>query len=678
MESDRKLAEELYKKYVAERKRKLGIVSKEYLEFIRKKKIKLSFWEQLSLLAGKILKINPPKSYEKEAGYYLDELNSPVRPKDVYALSILSPLVLIPFSFIFLKLSVLYVLISLMLAVYSFFYFKDSPKRAVKVRRARAGSELILGILYIVIYMRNTSNLEGAVRFAADNLTGPLGEDFKKILWDVETKKYVSIQEAFDNYVVRWKGVNDSFVDAIYLIETSMVQRSEERRINMLDRALNRVLTGTHSMMIKYTNALRTPVRAVFMLGITLPIMSMVMLPLIAVFLSSLITPPVLITFYDILLPILVLWLVNQILATRPTAFPPIDLSNHPMLPKPFHFKMFGKQIHAIWPAIIIPMFLIVPSINYLVHTDITVPSETSVLYSMILTFGLSLIPIIFCYFSTGKRMKVRSEIIELEREFSYVSFQLSNRLAEGYPAEIAMIKTAQVMRGAKVSKFVDVIRWNITRVGLPLEGAIFDERYGAMKLFPSSLVRAVMSVLVESVKESGKVAARALSSVSEYLTKVNEIKEKIMDVLSDTVSTLKFQTTFIAPIIAGIVVGLTGMIMIVLSVLSSKVEYLYQSAASSAAGVPMGMFGLGFFNMSHAIPLFYFAFVVGFYMLEFTIISIYLESKIENGDDILALMDQIKKILFIAMLIFVIISIATTYGFGGMGRLAVGLGEFL
>ena len=674
MASERELASKLYKEYIAKRKKQLGIVSKEYLEFIRKKKVKLQVWEQWSILSHKILKLKAPQSYEREARPILEELNSPVTPSQTYSASILSPIILFPLSFLFLKLSILYVLIFMMFAVYSFFYFRNAPKIALKERRVKAGSELILGILYIVIYMRNTSNLEGAIRFAADNLTGPLGEDFKKMLWDVETKKYVSIQQALDNYVIKWKGINDSFVDAIYLIETSMVQRSEDRRINMLDKALERVLTGTHSIMVKYTNGLRTPVRAVFMLGITLPILSMVMLPLVAVFLSSLITPAVLITFYDVLLPILVLYLVHQILSTRPTAFPPIDLSKHPLLPKSFHFKIFGIEASAIWPAIIVPLFLIIPGMLY---RPGPMPSETDVLFSMILTFGIALIPIIFSQFSTGKRMIVRNAIMELEREFSYVTFQLSNRLAEGFPPEVAMIKTAEVMKGAKISKFVEIIRWNITRVGLPLKDAIFDEKYGAIRAFPSSLVRAVMSVLVESVKKSGKVAAIALSSVSEYLEKVNEIKEKIMDVLSDTVSTLKFQTTFVAPVIAGIIVGLTGMIMIVLSVLSSKIQYLYQTSAS-VSSVPMGMFGLGFFNMSQSIPLFTFSSVVGFYIIEFTLISIYLESKIENGDDTLALMNQIRKVLLIAILIFVVIAIGTTYAFGGLGRIAVGLGEFL
>ena len=674
MVSEKELADKLYKEYIAKRKKQLGIVSKEYIEFVRKKKVKLQLWEQLSILSHKILKLKSPKDYERETSPLLDELNSPITPSQVYSAAILSPIILFPISFLFLKLSILYVLIFMMFAAYSFFYFKNAPKRALKIRRSKAGSELILGILYIVIQMRNTSNLEGAIRFAADNLTGPLGEDFKKMLWDVETKKYVSIQQALDNYVMKWKGINDSFVDAIYLIETSMVQRSESRRINMLDKALERVLTGTHSIMIKYTNALRTPVRAVFMLGITLPILSMVMLPLIAVFLSNLITPAVLITFYDILLPALVLYLVFQILATRPTAFPPIDLSNHPDLPKPYHFRIFRQEMSAIWPSLIIPLIFIIPGILYRPGVQ---PSENDVLFSMILSFGVALIPILFSHFSTVKRMVIRNGVIELEREFSYVTFQLSNRLAEGFPAEVAMMKTAKLMKGAKISKFVEIINWNITRVGLPLKDAIFSEKYGAIRMFPSSLVRAVMSVLVESVKRSGRVAAVALASVSEYLTKVNEIKEKIMDVLSDTVSTLKFQTTFVAPVIAGIIVGLTGMIMIILSVLSSKVQYLYQTSAS-VSSVPMGMFGLGFFNMSQAIPLFTFSAVVGFYIVEFTLISIYLESKIENGDDILALMNQIKKVLLISMLIFVVVSIGTAYAFGGLGRIAVGLGEFL
>ncbi len=675
---EKELAEQLYKKYIAERKKEQGIVSREYLEFISKKKKKLSWWENLALKYGNLIKMNPPADYAKKTQYYLDELNSPVKPGQVFSLAVLAPIILFIVTLPLFFISMMLGLIGIMFALYSFMYVKDAPKRQLSIRRIKSSSELVLAVLYIVIYMRTTSNLEGAIKFAAENLTGPLAEDLKKLLWDVEAKKYVSLQQALDFYVSKWKGFNDAFVDAVYLIETSMMQSSEERRLSLLEGALKRILSGTYTTMVKYTNALRTPVRAIFMLGITLPIMSLVMLPMIAVFLSNLITPQVLFVFYDVLLPVLVLFLVNTILANRPVAFPPVDLSNHPTLPKPYHFRMFGKEIHAIIPAIITSMFLIIPSVIYAATTNLSAPKEMDVVVGMTLILGISMIPAVFAYLSTKGRMKIRAEIVELEREFSYVSFQLSNRLGEGLPAEIAMMKTAEIMRGAKIAKFVEIIRWNLTRVGLPLDAAIFDEKYGAMRMFPSSLVRAVMSVLVESIKKSNKAASVALSSVSQYLLKVNEIEDKIMDVLSDTVSTLKFQTAFIAPIITGIIIGLTSMIMIVLYSLSGQVNYLFQSSQSGSYGVPMGMFGLGFFDVSKSLPLFHFSAIVGFYMFEFTLISIYLESRVEHGEDNLMFLNSIGKIFTMAMIVLYIISIIITFAFGGLGRMAVGLGEFV
>ncbi len=674
---EKKLAEELYKKYLAEKKREKGLLSKEYLEFISKKKKHLSWWEQLAINFS-FIKVNPTKSYVDEVKKYLHELNSPVKPEQIFSIAVITPIFFLLLSIPLFMISLMLGLIGLMFSIYSFVYVKDLPKRAVKIRKVKASSELVLAVLYIVIYMRNSSNLEGAVRFAAENLRGPLAEDFKKILWDVESKKYVSIQQALDFYVSKWKGINDSFVDAIYLIETSMLQSTEERRLALLEGALKRILDGTYSSLIKYTNALRTPVRAIFMLGITLPIMSLVMLPLIAAFLTDIITPTVLVVFYDILLPAVVIFLVNNVLANRPVAFPPVDLSEHPMLPRRYHFKLFGKEIHAIIPAFLVSLLLIVPSLIYLYNTNIFVPKEMDVVWAMNLILGISLIPMIFSYLSTKDRIKVRNEVVELEREFSYVSFQLANRLGEGLPAEVAMMKTAEIMKGAKVSKFVEIINWNMTRVGLPLREAIFDKKYGALRVFPSSLVRAVMSVLVESIKKSNKAASIAMNSISQYLMKVNEIEDKIMDVLSDTVSTLKFQTAFIAPIIAGIIIGLTSMIMIVLNALSGQVNYLFQSSASATAGIPTGMFGLGFFEISKSLPLFSFAAIVGFYMFEFTLISIYLESKVEYGEDNLMLLHTISKIFTMAMLVLYVVTIGVTFGFGGLGRMAVSLGEFM
>jgi hypothetical protein len=529
--------------------------------------------------------------------------------------------------------------------------------------------------------MKTVSNLESAVRFASENLEGPLSGDLKKILWDVETKKYADVQESLNTYLQQWKKYNEAFVDSIYLIETSLVQTSEDRRIGMLEQALKRILDGTYETMVHYVNDLRTPISAVFMLGITLPIMGLVMLPLIGAFMAGAVNPETLFIFYDVVLPLAVVAIIMQILSTRPTAFPQIDLSHHPFVPPEDHFEFMGRYVHAAIPAVIAFAILVAPYIWYAIFwQDSANPNENDILFSLFVILAMGVSISIYAKLASGVRVKIREQVKAVEKDFSYAVFQIGNRLSEGVPAEIAMLKTAQIMKDSNVSNFIKQIADNMEKLGLDLRRAIFDPKYGAMLLYPSSLIRSVMKIFIQSTRESQDIAAASLTHISNYLMSVHNIEEKIKDVLSETLSTLKFQSSFIAPLISGIIVGLTSMILIILATLGQKISALTSASASGAGGFGGGAGGLaafGFFELSNTIPLPVFQLIVGIYLVEIVIISTMLASKIEYGDDKVQELDSISKDLIIAIIIYFVIALGVTIAFAGLAKIAVALGEF-
>ena len=77
--------------------------------------------------------------------------------------------------------------------------------------RLKASNQMVLCILYIVMYMRHTSNLEHAVKFASDHVGNPLALDLKKVFWDIETGKYSNIKESLDSYLAKWRLYNLEF-----------------------------------------------------------------------------------------------------------------------------------------------------------------------------------------------------------------------------------------------------------------------------------------------------------------------------------------------------------------------------------------------------------------------------------------------------------------------------------
>ena len=676
--TDKDIAKKLYSDYKHGGVPEDEFLSREYKIFIGKKTIANTLYEKLAQFSGKLLKLEVSPEEKTRVDEIFKSFDYAVTAEDAKAFSILTAIALFALGIIFIPFSLMFAVTFFVLAVFAFLYFTNYPKRIVEIRRGKASSEIILAVLYMVIYMKNVSNFEDAVKFAADNLKGPLGMDFKKMLWDVSAKKYVNAQEAFDKYLMMWKKYNTPFVDAVYLIETSLAQKDDARRVDLLDKALKRILEGTYEIMVHYVNALRTPISAIFMMGITLPIMGLVMLPIVGAFLANIITPASLVLFYDIILPLVVIILIMQVLATRPHPFSQTDLSGHPLVPPKGKFYIFGKAAPIIVPTIVSFVLLSIPFVYYIFNSSSTsmLPSENDVLFSLFFVLAISISIAIYAYLSSSIQVKIRKHIKGVEDDFAYALFQISNRIAEGAPAEIALIKTAAVMKKSNVYDFINIISNNMVKLGLSLGYAVFDKKYGAILFYPSSLIKSVMRVFLESIKKSQKIAAASLMHTAKYLQSVHKINEKIRDVLSETISSLKFQATFVAPLIAGIVVGLTSMIMIILSVLGEKLGSVSNISGTSTAGLS-GAMTLGFFEMKNTIPLMDFQLIIGIYLIEIVIISAVLLSKIEVGDDKINELHSISMYLPVAIVIYFFVAFGVTVAFSSMAKIAIALGSF-
>ena len=164
---------------------------------------------------------------------------------------------------------------------------RQVPEYIANSWRMKASNQMVLCVFYIVTYMRHTSNIEGAINFAAEHLTQPLSLDLKKVIWDVETGEYESVRQSLDAYLTTWRKYNIEFIEAIHLIESSLYEGEEERRMELLDKSLDVILTETYERMLHYAQNLKSPITVLDMMGIVLPILGLVILPMVASFLSS-------------------------------------------------------------------------------------------------------------------------------------------------------------------------------------------------------------------------------------------------------------------------------------------------------------------------------------------------------------------------------------------------------
>ena len=113
------------------------------------------------------------------------------------------------------------------------------------------------------------------------------------------------------------------------------------------------------------------------------------------------------------------------------------------------------------------------------------------------------------------------------------------------------------------------------------------------------------------------------------YLQKMNQVKERMYDLLSDSLSSMKMQLSFLAPLMSALVVSLSVLITKVLVNLSGQLETLDTSGAAQS-GIGTGITKI--FQVDVAISPFLLQIIIGLYIIQVIYVLSYLISGILNG----------------------------------------------
>jgi hypothetical protein len=131
----------------------------------------------------------------------------------------------------------------------------------------------------------------------------------------------------------------------------------------------------------------------------------------------------------------------------------------------------------------------------------------------------------------------------------------------------------------------------------------------------------------------------------------IQKINQRLKDLLAEVVSDMKSNMTFLAPLLAGIVVGLASMITTILNKL--------QSLQSSAT--PETVSGLGnissitsIFDINSMIPPYFVQVIIGLYLIEIIFILTYALTTLDAGKDTLREKYNLSKNLKIGISVYI------------------------
>jgi hypothetical protein len=658
-----------------------GVDTIEYEEF-RKEALNLSsnIYEKACNFALKALPIEMDAKTSENIQYHLDLAHINTKPAGVAGLSALVSMSFIIFGMVLfvLNLSTIISMGVLITGVLLFFIFQQIPIIIAKRFRAKASDQVIMAIFYIVAYMRFNSNFELAVSFAAHYLSPPLSLDFKRILWDLNNSKYPNLKAAFDDYLEGWRDENLEFLEAIYLIESSLYESEDIRRISLLDKSLDIILQGNYEKVLHFSQELKGKVSTFNMLGIVLPILMLIILPLAASFGSPKSVWELVFILFDILLPIIVGFFGYSILSNRPSGSSGIkkpNLKNIKQLQQlPFKIGKKTMYLSAKIPALLILfIFLTIGFFPIIAHSiigggedetsctnsyDATLNSYFSSiskepfntfadykfidkgsetycygpyglypgLISLFIPLGIAFAIGYYFRISYKQLVHLRDKTKKLEKEFPTATFQLGNRINEGISIELAFGLVAETMKGTETGNFFSAIDSNIKFNGMSIEKAIFDPEKGAILEYPSEIIESSMKITVKAIEKGPEITAKTLIDLSRYLNEIHSGQERMKDLLAESLSSMKGQVAFLAPLISGIVISIVSLITMIMGTLAEKTNEL---ASSTDAASVNGFLG-------DSIPTFLFQSVVGIYIAMLILILVYMITNLEDGEDII------------------------------------------
>jgi len=715
MKENKPTTDEIMKKYGAKIEGQIANFdseeySKSYQEFRKEMSPTYSKYEKFCKNIGNLVRINPSKKDTIELQKNIDIAHLNITAAEAAGFSIISFLLIFLLGFMVVisswmiltnsditQFPVVLLFLLIFVSLFIYYYLYTFPRKLATEWRLKASSQMVPAILYIVIYMKHTSNFEKAVAFAAEHLDEPLASDFKKIFWDVQIGRFSNVKESMDHYLETWRGYSLEFIEAFHLIESSLYEPSEARRVAFLEKSLQVILDGVYEKMLKYTHNVKAPLTNIYMLGIVLPTLSLAILPLATTMLQGDFKWYHLFLIFNVIIPFFVIFMTGKVVLERPGGYGEASmLSKNPLYPK---YASFRPYLYA--SLAVIPIFLLgilpllwaftplhiwlkapldptwanfglgfmgrnVGAFGIVVKEGITYgPIGTlSLILSMLIPLAIALVFIIGNSVRTKEILVEREKYKEVEAEFTSSLFQLGNRLGDGNPPEIAFAKVIESSKGTSTEGFFRLVNQNIQQLGMSVEQALFNPKRGALIFYPSHLIETSMKILVESSKKGLQVAARSLMSISDYVKNIKKIDERLADLLADIISDMKSNMTFLAPLLSGIIVGLSGMIALILSSLENSIGKV---GVAQTEGIGFSNL-LGAFGSNGIIAPYWIQVSVGIYLVEIIFILTATLVTIKSGKDELQTTAEIGTNLKVGIILYLIIAFIAVMGLSLLG----------
>jgi hypothetical protein len=403
-----------------------------------------------------------------------------------------------------------------------------TPRLWATARRTSALGAAPDLVVRAVLSMRLTPTPERAAAFAARTGDGLLATTLASHVRQSEHTGAAGLSAFGD----AWADLFPSLRRSVALVTAAGNAPARDRE-QLLDRALTVVLDGTQDLMQSFAAEVRTPATALYAFGVLLPTALVALLPAASAA-GVVVTPLSVVLLYNLVLPGVLVATSAWLLARRPVAFPPPEISpDHPDVTNRSRQAPLAGVATAVVAA---------PLAWYLASP--WGPFVAAVGLGLGVTLWLRQRSVVAQY----------DQIDAIETALPDALSLIGRRVANGRAVETAIEHAAAELDDEMGAVLSDgVTRQRQLQVGVR---EAFLGRHGALAAVPSPRVRGSIALLSLAVAE-GRPAGVALLSLSEHLERLQTVEQEARHNLTNVTRTLRSTAALFAPLVAGATVAL-------------------------------------------------------------------------------------------------------------------------
>jgi hypothetical protein len=505
--------------------------------------------------------------------------------------------------------------------------------------------EMLQALLEISNHISLNTSIDAALVYSAENIRGILGKQLRSIKDQVETKQVTTLGEALEEYIPIWLKINPDFVKGLNLLQTAANAPREERDV-IINEVIETIILSYYDQGKRLTEKLSNQTKSLISMGLILPMMSLILLPLVTIFLPNLTNPSALLFIYVVLFPTILLFLAMNF-ATNRVQVNTIDMGSSPFFKEtPVWYYIFPVAI-----ALILMIFPIVHVMTMNLNDAVGVQREYalgSIFVMWLGLFGLFLAIELFCYFYSKRNEQLWLEMEETERDLPnllqiFSSYLSLNRSMESIFSDLISDYKQHGFGNHPTVKIITGMKEALYNTKKPLI-EITDKILP--KLAPSKRMAQILKRITLFADIDSKSAAKSAKMIRSQTISIYNLDDYIQTLLSETVSIVSLSTVMLAPLLATAATIMAAAIVMALEFIKQRINSIMTSIGGQAID-------LQFVDVNKIIPPTMLELIVGLFFIETAIILSIFLSNIKYGTDKYKLAKTIFENLLIAFIIY-------------------------